>query len=86
MSLGADLDGLLPWGGIDNRPFLRCLSGYGLCLWRLQRFAEAEQVFGRMLRLNPSDNQGVRFLLTEVRAKKAWQDPTIPGGEREDRR
>jgi len=52
----------------------------------LQRFAEAEQVFGRMLRLNPSDNQGVKFLLTEVQAKKAWQDPTIPGGEREDRR
>lgn len=86
LSFGADFNGLLPWGYIDNRPFLRCLKGYGLCLWRLQRFAEAEQVFGRMLRLNPADNQGVRFLLTEVQAKAAWQDPSIPGAEQEDRR
>lgn len=76
----------MPWECIDNRPFLRCLNGYGLCLWRLHRFAEAEPVFDRMLRLNPTDNQGVRFLLAEVQSKKAWQDPTIPGGEREDRR
>jgi hypothetical protein len=47
--------------------------------------AEAKQVFDRMLRLNPTDNQGVRFLLSEVQAKKAWQDPSVPGGEREDR-
>ena len=33
LSLGDGFDGLLPWGSIDNRPFLRCLSGYGLCLW-----------------------------------------------------
>ncbi|MEX2261407.1 MAG: hypothetical protein WD696_05625 [Bryobacteraceae bacterium] len=24
LSLGADFDGVLPWGWIDNRPFLRC--------------------------------------------------------------
>ena len=73
-SLGADFDGLLPWGHIDNRPFLRCLHGYGLCLWRLKRFEEAESVFDRMLWLNPSDNQGVRCLIGEVRAKTAWED------------
>ena len=28
LSLGADFDGLLPWGHIDNRPFLRCMHGY----------------------------------------------------------
>ena len=26
LSLGKDFDGLLPWGCMDNRPFLRCLS------------------------------------------------------------
>jgi hypothetical protein len=26
-------DGVLPWGQIDNRPFLRCMHGFGLCLW-----------------------------------------------------
>lgn len=74
LSLPPDFDGLLPWGHIDNRPFMRCLHGYGLCLWRLERFEEAERVFDRMLWLNPSDNQGVRFLIDEVRARTAWED------------
>jgi len=33
LSLGDDFNGVLPWGLIDNRPFLRCKHGYGLCLW-----------------------------------------------------
>ena len=74
LSLPPDFDGLLPWGHIDNRPFMRSLHGYGLCLWRLERFEEAERVFDRMLWLNPSDNQGVRFLIDEVRARMAWED------------
>ena len=74
MSLGDDCDGVLLWGHIDNRPFLRCMHGYGLCLWRLRRFDEAERVFDRMLWLNPSDNQGVRFLIEDVRAKRAWEE------------
>jgi tetratricopeptide (TPR) repeat protein len=73
-SLPSDFDGLLPWGHIDNRPFLRCLHGYGLCLWRLKRSDEAERVFDRMLWFNPSDNQGVRFLINEVRAGTPWED------------
>jgi len=74
LSLGDDFTGVLSWGHIDNRPFLRCIHGYGLCLWRLGRFDEAEHVFHRMLWLNPSDNQGVRFHVDEVRAKEAWVD------------
>jgi hypothetical protein len=74
LSLGDDFTGVLPWGLIDNRPFMRCIHGYGLCLWRLGNFEEAECVFGRMLWLNPSDNQGVRFLIDDVKAKRAWED------------
>jgi hypothetical protein len=73
LSLPPGFDGLLPWGHTDNRPFMRCLCGYGLCLWRLERFEEAERVFNRMLWLNPPDNQGVRFLIDEVRAGAAWE-------------
>jgi hypothetical protein len=65
LSLGKGFNGVLHWGNIDNRPFLRCLHGYGLCLSRLGRVEEAEKVFTRMLWLNPTDNQGVRFLLGE---------------------
>src|SRR5660398_318965 len=74
LSLGDEFDGVLPWGHIDNRPFLRCMQGFGLCLWRLGRFEEAERIFGEILWMNPSDNQGVRFLIGEVRARKAWTE------------
>ncbi len=74
LSLGERFEGVLPWGHVDNRPFLRCMHGYGLCLWRLGRFDEAGRVFEKMLWLNPSDNQGVRFLLEDVRAGKTWDE------------
>ena len=69
LSLGKSFDGVLHWG-----PFLRCLHGYGLSLWRLGRLKEAEEVFTRTLWLNPTDNQGVRFLLGEVSEGKVWHD------------
>lgn len=72
LSIGDSFEGVLPWGLIDNRPFLRCLHGKGLALWRLGRFDDATSVFVRMLWLNPSDNQGVRFLLPSVRIGEAW--------------
>ncbi|HUS08736.1 MAG TPA: tetratricopeptide repeat protein [Bryobacteraceae bacterium] len=74
LSLSESFEGVLPWGRIDNRPFLRCMHGFGLCLWRLGRFEEAFQVFHRMLRLNPSDNQGVRFLIDDIAGEQAWED------------
>ena len=74
LTLGPHFSGVLPWGCIDNRPFLRCLHGYGLCLWRLGRSADALGVFQRLLCLNPSDNQGIRFLLPEVHAGRPCRD------------
>jgi hypothetical protein len=74
LSLGAGFDGVLAWGLIDNRPFLRCMHGYGLSLWRLDRWEEAEQLFERMLWMNPSDNQGIRGSLPDVRAREPWMD------------
>jgi tetratricopeptide (TPR) repeat protein len=74
LSLGEGFDGVLSWGLTDNRPFLRCMNGYGLCLWRLERFDDAATVFERMLRLNPSDNQGVRFLIDSIRARIPWSE------------
>jgi len=74
LSLPKGFEGVLSWGWLDNRPFLRCMHGFGLCLWRLKRFGEARSVFERMLWLNPSDNQGARFLVADVRASVAWED------------
>jgi tetratricopeptide (TPR) repeat protein len=74
LSLGDGFTGVLPWDLVDNRPFLRCMHGYGLCLWRLGRFDEAGRIFQQMLWLNPSDNRGVRFLIDDVKAKIAWEN------------
>ena len=74
LSLPKDFNGVLLWAHIDNRPFFRCLHGYGLCLWRLGRFKEAEKVFERMLWLNPPDNQGARFTIYLVKDKKPWRE------------
>lgn len=41
---------------------------------RIDSFEEAGSIFDRMLWLNPSDNQGVRFLIDQVRAKAKWED------------
>ncbi|HEY3352159.1 MAG TPA: cytoplasmic protein [Polyangia bacterium] len=74
LTLGPDFDGVLPWGLIDNRPFLRCLQGVGLCCWRLGDLPEAAKTFTRMLWLNPSDNQGARFNLAGVEADRTWEE------------
>jgi hypothetical protein len=74
LSLGKKFDGVLAWGLIDNRPFLRCMLGVGLCSWRLGNTREAAAVFRKMLWLNPSDNQGARFNLGAVEARKSWEE------------
>jgi Flp pilus assembly protein TadD len=73
LSLGAAFDGILLWRMIENRPFLRCLHGYGLCLWRAGDFDGAYRVFRRMLWLNPPDNQGARCLIADVHERKSWE-------------
>ncbi|MFO0554353.1 MAG: hypothetical protein U0271_38585 [Polyangiaceae bacterium] len=74
LSLGREFDGVLAWGLIDNRPFLRCMLGVGLCSWRSGNTREAAAVFRKMLRLNPTDNQGARFNLAAVEAGKTWEE------------
>jgi hypothetical protein len=65
--------GVLPWGLIDNRPYLRSLHSHGLCLWRVGKHTQAAELFERLLWLNPSDNQGALFLLQEVRSGTTWE-------------
>jgi hypothetical protein len=79
-SLGKKFDGVLAWGLIDNRPFLRCMFGVGLCWWRLGKTRDAAAVFRKMLWLNPSDNQGARFNLAALEDGKTWEE--MEGGER----
>jgi hypothetical protein len=79
LSLPPSFDGLLIWGHLFNRPFLRCLHGYALCRWRLGDLAEAQRVFERLLSLNPNDNQGVRFCWEDVLKGRSWDEATRRG-------
>lgn len=74
LSLDENFDGLLPWFRLDNRPFLRCLNGYGLCLWRCQRWEETQQVFEQLLALDPLDTFEIQASLPMIAAHEQWPD------------
>lgn len=52
----------LPWGILDNRPFLRALHSWGLQLLDEEKVTQALDVFKDILSKNPNDNQGIRAL------------------------
>ncbi len=74
LSLPQNFEGVLPWGHLNNRPYLRALHGFALCQWRLGRVAQARRTFERILELNPVDNQGVRFCWDAIRKGKSWAE------------
>jgi tetratricopeptide (TPR) repeat protein len=51
------------WGILETRPYMRARLGLAEVLWYLDEREEAIGHLQDMLRLNPSDNQGVRYLL-----------------------
>jgi len=50
------------WGDIEARPYMRARLGYSRCLVEAGRRGEAIEHWLEMLRLNPGDNQGIRWL------------------------
>lgn len=51
------------WGLLETRPYMRARSGLAQCLWAAGKRAEAMEHYWELLRLNPNDNQGIRYLL-----------------------
>jgi tetratricopeptide (TPR) repeat protein len=51
------------WGLIETRPYMRARFGLAVALWSCGRQEEATEHAAELLRLNPDDNQGVRYLL-----------------------
>ena len=51
------------WGILETRPYMRARERLADCLWKLGRREEAIHHYRDMLRLNPNDNQGVRYRL-----------------------
>lgn len=51
------------WGLLETRPYMRARAGLAQCRWKAGQHDEAIAHYRDMLRLNPGDNQGIRYLL-----------------------
>lgn len=53
------------WGDIDTRPYMRAKALLAHCLWEVGFYEEAINKYEELLKLNPNDNQGVRYILAD---------------------
>jgi len=51
------------WGIVETRPYMRARQGLAEVLWHLGERQAASAHLQEMLRLNPGDNQGLRYIL-----------------------
>lgn len=51
------------WGILKTRPYMRARAGVAKCLWDIGQHDDAIAHYKAMLRLNPGDNQGNRYML-----------------------
>lgn len=51
------------WGVIETRPVMQAMAQLAMELQGERQFDEALELYRRLLRLNPSDNQGMRYKL-----------------------
>ncbi|MEW6202567.1 MAG: tetratricopeptide repeat protein [bacterium] len=54
------------WGWIEYRPFMRALHGLGLALEKKKNWQGALDCYLELLKINPDDNQGIRYLVGHV--------------------
>lgn len=74
LSVREDFEGVLPWGLVENRPFLRCLHGLSRALLRCDRREDAAASLRRLLRLDPTDSLGAGATLVTIEAGKMWRE------------
>jgi len=64
----------LHWGIIENRQYLRAICDKA-CVYHIEgNFSKAEKLYRLLLKLNPNDNQGVRYLLAGMFADLSPRD------------
>ncbi|HEY3777560.1 MAG TPA: tetratricopeptide repeat protein [Rhizomicrobium sp.] len=51
------------WGILETRPYMRARHGLAVRLWKTGAHEDAIAHFRDLLRLNPNDNQGIRYIL-----------------------
>jgi tetratricopeptide (TPR) repeat protein len=58
------------WGTTITRPYMRTRFAIGYNLWKQNKIEESLQHFQDLLKLNPGDNQGARYILTAILLEK----------------
>jgi len=69
------------WGELETRPYMRARHGLGLVYWKQGRYDEALREFTALLRLNPHDNQGARYLIAPLYQFKGDLDGALSAYE-----
>jgi tetratricopeptide (TPR) repeat protein len=65
------------WGILETRPYMRARNGLAQALWETGEAEAALDHYRELLRLNPNDNQGNRYLLGECLLKLDRDDELI---------
>lgn len=53
------------WGLLETRPYMRARAGLSHALWRVGQREAAVAIDLELLRLNPNDNQGARYVVAD---------------------
>ncbi|MFH1789523.1 MAG: hypothetical protein ABH832_00415 [bacterium] len=51
------------WGYLENREYMRAIQEKANLYWEQDKLEKVEKLFRLLLKMNPGDNQGIRFLL-----------------------
>jgi tetratricopeptide (TPR) repeat protein len=54
------------WRILETRPYMRARAGVAECLWEMGEAGQAAEHYQELLRLNPGDNQGNRYMLAQL--------------------
>lgn len=54
------------WGELETRPYMRAREGLAWVYGRTGRYREAAAEYEALLRLNPNDNQGARYVIAPL--------------------
>lgn len=72
--LGGNWPEKLEWSIWENRPYMRAIQGLGLIAWREHEIEEAKRFFNLLIKMNPWDNQGIRYCLAAIYKGLSWNE------------
>jgi len=75
------------WEFFENHHVMRIIEEQGRFYWRVGKIDAALDIFRKLLRVNPHDNQGIRFNILAIRMNlgfSTWQGPFAVRSEGRD--